>query len=106
MNSSKTVFSQLMDFIPTYEFRKCIERYHGEYKVKTFSCWDQFCRKGRVFSYNGGIMRIKGIGLICCTAGIVAMLAGCQMGAGKKSMMKAAAEPRQATKMERFLDGR
>lgn len=31
-----------MDFIPNYEFQKCIERYHGEYKVKTFSCWDQY----------------------------------------------------------------
>ena len=42
MNSGRTVFSQLTDFIPTYEFQKCVERYHGEYKVKTFSCWDQY----------------------------------------------------------------
>lgn len=43
MNSGKTIFAQLMDFIPTaYEFRRCVERYHGEYKVKSFSCWDQF----------------------------------------------------------------
>ncbi len=32
MNSGKTIFSQLMDFIPTYEFRKCIERYNGNYR--------------------------------------------------------------------------
>jgi len=31
-----------MDFLPTYEFRQCIERYHGSYKIKSFSCWDQF----------------------------------------------------------------
>jgi hypothetical protein len=42
MNSGKTIFAQLMDFLPTYEFRKCVERYDGNYKVKSFSCWDQF----------------------------------------------------------------
>jgi hypothetical protein len=42
MNSGKTIFVQLMDFIPTYEFRKCVARYDGNYKVKSFSCWDQF----------------------------------------------------------------
>ncbi len=42
MNSGQTVFSQLMDFVPPYEFRKCVERYRGNYKVKSFSCWDQF----------------------------------------------------------------
>ena len=42
MNSGKTVFAQLMDFIPAYEFQKCVDRYNGGYKVKTFSCWDQY----------------------------------------------------------------
>jgi hypothetical protein len=42
MNSGKTIFAQLMDFIPAYEFRKCVEHYDGNYKVKSFSCWDQF----------------------------------------------------------------
>ena len=43
MNSGKTVFSQLMDFSPAYEFRLCVDdRYHGNYKVQSFSCWDQF----------------------------------------------------------------
>jgi hypothetical protein len=43
MNSGKTIFAQLMDFVPSaYEFRCCVERYHGNYKVKSFSCWDQF----------------------------------------------------------------
>jgi hypothetical protein len=31
-----------MEFLPTYEFRQCVERYNGNYKVKSFSCWDQF----------------------------------------------------------------
>ena len=42
MNSGKTIFAQLMDFIPSYEFRKCVARYNGNYKVKSFTCWDQF----------------------------------------------------------------
>jgi len=42
MNAGKTVFAQLMDFIPLYEFRKCVDHYQGNYKVKSFSCWDQY----------------------------------------------------------------
>ena len=42
MNSGQTIFSQLMEFAPRYEFRLCVERYHGHYKVQSFSCWDQF----------------------------------------------------------------
>ena len=41
MNSGKSIFAQLMDFIPAYEFRKCVERYNGSYKIITFSCRDQ-----------------------------------------------------------------
>lgn len=42
MNSGKSIFSQLMDLVPRYEFHKCVQRYNGHHKVKTFSCWDQF----------------------------------------------------------------
>ena len=42
MNSGKTIFSQLMSFLPAYELRQCVERYNGNYKIKSFSCWDQF----------------------------------------------------------------
>ena len=42
MNSGQTIFFQLMEFVPVYEFRKCVERYRGHYKVKHFSCWEQF----------------------------------------------------------------
>ena len=42
MNSGRTIFAQLMDFVSPYEFRKCVDRYEGEYKVQRFSCWDQF----------------------------------------------------------------
>lgn len=42
MNSGKTVFAQTMDFLPLHEFRKCVTRYRGHHKVKSFSCLDQF----------------------------------------------------------------
>jgi hypothetical protein len=42
MNTGKTIFSQVMEFLPLYEFRKCVERYQGDYKIKSFSCLDQF----------------------------------------------------------------
>jgi len=42
MHLGKTVFAQLMDLIPAHEFRRCVDRYRGNYKVSIFSCWDQF----------------------------------------------------------------
>jgi len=42
MDCDTTIFTQLMNFVPQYDFRKCVERYNGNYKVKSFSCWDQF----------------------------------------------------------------
>ena len=42
MYSGKIVFSQIMEFLPIYEFHKCVERYQGNRKTKRFSCLDQF----------------------------------------------------------------
>ena len=42
MNSGKTIFAQLMDFLPAKAFRRCVERYQGDYKRQSFSCWDQY----------------------------------------------------------------
>lgn len=42
MNSGKSIFAQLMEFLPIYEFRKCVKRYNGNYKIKSFTCWEQF----------------------------------------------------------------
>ena len=42
MNLGRTVFAQLMDDLPSHEFRKCVARYNGDYKLRGFSCWDQF----------------------------------------------------------------
>ena len=42
MHAGRVVFSQLMDFFPMYEFQKLVRHYRGNYKVRTFSCLDQF----------------------------------------------------------------
>jgi hypothetical protein len=42
MNFGRTVFAQLLDHLPSYEFQKCVTRYRGDYQQKTFSCWDQY----------------------------------------------------------------
>jgi hypothetical protein len=42
MNTTPTVFAQIIAFLPLHEFRKCVRRYRGDYKIKTFSCLDQF----------------------------------------------------------------
>lgn len=42
MDERRIIFSQLMDWLPKYEFDKCIQRYNGNRYVKSFSCIDQF----------------------------------------------------------------
>jgi hypothetical protein len=42
MNTGRTIFAQLMDLLPLAEFRRCVDRYEGDYKVQSFSCLDQF----------------------------------------------------------------
>lgn len=42
MNLGKTVFAQLMSFLPDYEFNKCVNKYKGNYRVRTFTCRDHF----------------------------------------------------------------
>src|SRR6266571_8594587 len=46
MNGHPTVFSQLMQWIHPQQFKRCVEHYHGMYKVREFSCWDQFLCMG------------------------------------------------------------
>lgn len=42
MNTPPTIFAQIMTFLPLPEFRKCVRRYRGDYRVRKFSCLDQF----------------------------------------------------------------
>lgn len=42
MNTGRTILSQLFDFVSKYEFDKCVDKYQGNYRIKTFTCWEQF----------------------------------------------------------------
>ena len=60
MLPGKTIFAQLMDFLPLYEFHQCVQRYHGHYKMKSFSCWDQFlCMAFAQLTYRESLRDIE-----------------------------------------------
>ena len=42
MNQGRTVFSQLIAFLPDRDFRRCVARYDGDAGLRDFSCWDQY----------------------------------------------------------------
>lgn len=42
MNEGRTIFSQLISFLPDREFRRCVERYRGDSRLRGLSCWEQF----------------------------------------------------------------
>jgi hypothetical protein len=60
MYTGKTVFSQVMDYLPMYEFRKCVDRYNGNYHTSSFSCMDQyFCMAFAQLTYREGLRDIE-----------------------------------------------
>ncbi len=59
MYQGKIVFSQLMSFIQKYDFNKCVSRYRGHYKIRRFSCWDQFlCMAFAQLTYRESLREI------------------------------------------------
>jgi len=42
MYTGQSIFAQLMDFLPRHEFNACVRRYRGNYRVRRFTCYDQF----------------------------------------------------------------
>ena len=54
MNSGKYIFSQVLEFVPKYEFDKCVKRYFGNYRVRGLNCWNQFVQLffGQLTSLN------------------------------------------------------
>ena len=60
MNFGQTIFSQLMDFITTHEFNQCVKRYNGNYKIKNFTCWEQFlCMAFAQLTYRESLRDIQ-----------------------------------------------
>ncbi len=60
MNVGRTVFSQLMDFLPTHALNRCVHRYRGNYRVRQFSCRDQFlCMAFAQLTYRESLRDIE-----------------------------------------------
>lgn len=60
MNTGRTIFSQLMDFLPRHDFDLCVRRYQGEYRMRYFSCWDQFlCMAFAQLTYRESLRDIE-----------------------------------------------
>ena len=60
MNAGQTLFSQLMDFLPTHAFNRCVGRYRGDHRVRRFSCRDQFlCMAFAQLTYRESLRDIE-----------------------------------------------
>ena len=60
MHAGRTVFSQLIDFLPKRQFDKCVLRYQGNYKTRTFSCFDQYlCMAFAQITYRQSLRDIE-----------------------------------------------
>ena len=62
MYQGQTVFSQVMDFLPKKKFRKCVNRYNGNYRVRSFKCYNQLlCMAFAQLTYRDSLRDIE-----CC----------------------------------------
>lgn len=60
MYAGKLVFAQLMDHLPAHTLRRCVDRYQGHYKVKQFSCIDQYrCMAFAQLTYRESLRDIE-----------------------------------------------
>ena len=60
MNLGKLVFAQITQHLPLTTFRRCVARYGGEHKVKTFSCLDQYlCMAFAQLTYRESLRDIE-----------------------------------------------
>ena len=62
MNKGQTVFSQVIDLLPQKKFRQCVNRYDGNYRLRSFSCYDQLlCMGFAQLTYRESLRDIE-----CC----------------------------------------
>jgi hypothetical protein len=62
MYQGQTVFSQVMGFLPQNKFRQCVNRYHGNHRVRSFTCYDQLlCMAFAQLTYRESLRDIE-----CC----------------------------------------
>ena len=62
LNHGNTVFAQVLDFLPKRQFRRCVQRYKGNYRTRSFKCFDQFlCMAFAQLTYRESLRDIE-----CC----------------------------------------
>ena len=62
MNRGQTIFSQVIDFLPQNKFRQCVNRYSGNYRVRSFTCYNQLlCMAFAQLTYRESLRDIE-----CC----------------------------------------
>ena len=60
MHIGKLVFSQVLEHLPMHTFRRCVQRYDGNHKIKSFSCLDQFlCMAFAQLTYRESLRDIE-----------------------------------------------
>ena len=60
MNTGQTIFSQLIDFLPMQRFERCVRRYDGNYRIRRFTCRDQFlCMAFAQLTYRESLRDIE-----------------------------------------------
>ena len=60
MYTGRLIFSQVMDYLPKHIFRQCVNRYHGNRKIKDFTCLDQFlCMAFAQLTYRESLRDIE-----------------------------------------------
>ena len=60
MYTGRLIFSQVMDYLPKRIFRQCVNRYHGNRKIKNFTCLDQFlCMAFAQLTYRESLRDIE-----------------------------------------------
>jgi hypothetical protein len=60
MHTGRIVFAQLMDFLPIRKLYQCVHRYRGNYRVRCFSCLDQFlCMAFAQLTYRESLRDIE-----------------------------------------------
>ena len=62
MNQGQTIFSQVIDFLPKKKFRQCVNRYNGNHRIRSFTCYNQFlCMAFAQLAYRESLRDI-----VCC----------------------------------------
>jgi len=73
MNHGQTVFSQVIDFLPMHQFRRCVARYRGNFRVRSFTCHDQYlCMAFAQLTYRESLRDIE-----CCLRAVDRKLYHC-----------------------------